>query len=150
MCGQSDTDGLVIYAPMLGSYLGAVGGWPILSLLSAFIWHCKRGNITTLVHIPGFTPKPMKNCLWHESNFEEWFLAVAFYPRAAGKGILTLVPTRTHSSLLLFDIEYVTWANPHSEVMVYPTKPCRGYSPPDMTLPPEILAIPSKKPSGIN
>jgi hypothetical protein len=116
-----DARGRVAYRPFRGRHIGLVGGWPMEQLLHAFTWHFARGSFPTEVKMPDCRPKPISAEPWPNSGFEEWFLAVAMYPRLATRGILTFVPTGFHSSLLLMDIEYATWANPKSEVVILPT-----------------------------
>ncbi|RYD25997.1 MAG: hypothetical protein EOP87_23470 [Verrucomicrobiaceae bacterium] len=100
------------------------------TLLHAFTWHSIRGSISTLVELPGCSPRPIGSGYWPDVGFDEWFLSVVMYPRLAAQGMLTFVPTGTRSSLLLMDIEYVTWANPKSELVIFPSgSSCCGPEP---------------------
>jgi len=121
ICFDYDRSGKVIYNAFRGCHMGLVGGWPMEKLLHAFTWHSIRGNFSTMVELPGCGPKPIGSGHWPDFGFEEWFLTVVMYPRWAAGGMLTFVPTGTHSSLLLMDIEYVTWANPKSELVIFPS-----------------------------
>jgi hypothetical protein len=124
-----DLVGKIIYKPIMGCQLGLVSGWPIKRLLHAFTWHSIRGNISTMIELPGCRLTPISNGHWPDYGFEEWFLAVAMYPRWAAAGMLTFVPFGFHSSLLLLDIEYATWANPKSELIIFPTGSCCASTP---------------------
>lgn len=121
VCIDYDGSGRVIYNAFRGCHMGLVGGWTMEKLLHAFTWHCIRGNIPTVVELPGCAPRPIGSGYWPDVGFEEWFLSVVMYPRLAAQGMLTFVPTGTRSSLLLMDIEYVTWANPKSELVLFPS-----------------------------
>ena len=48
---------------------------------------------------------------------------------AARKGVLSFVPCNARSQLLPLDIEYVTWANPRSEVVYFSAGGCCGTAP---------------------
>ncbi|MES2476507.1 MAG: hypothetical protein V4640_12060 [Verrucomicrobiota bacterium] len=123
-----DTDGAgkVVYKSFIGCQIGAEGGWPMERLLHAFTWHSRRGSLPTLVDVPGCGVMPINHGYWPDFGFEEWFLTVVMYPRMAGAGMLTFVPTGASSSLLLLDIEYATWANPNSQLVIFPTESCCG------------------------
>lgn len=121
ICSDHDENGKVIYNAFRGCHMGLVGGWPMEKLLHAFTWHSIRKNFPTMIGLPGCGPKPIARGHWPDSGFEEWFLTIVMYPRLASEGILTFVPTGTRSSLLLMDIEYVTWANPRSELVIFPS-----------------------------
>ena len=116
-----DPAGRVAYRPFKGCHLGLVGGWPMERLLHAFTWHFIRGNFPSFVELPGCSPKAISAEPWPDRGFEKWFLTVAMYPRWAAAGMLTFVPTGFHSSMLLMDIEYATWANPKSELVIFPS-----------------------------
>lgn len=129
ICSDYDHNGNVVYQAFRGQQMGLVGGWPMEKLLHAFTWHSIRGNFPTQIELPGCSPTPISRGYWPDGGFEEWFLTVAMYPRLAAKGLLTFVPAGTHSSLLLMDIEYVTWANPKSELVIFPAASCCGPRP---------------------
>jgi hypothetical protein len=122
--GDTDADGDVVYKSFIGGYMGGEGGWPMERLLHAFTWHVRRGTIPAVVDVPGCGVRPLNRGYWPDLGFEEWFLTVVMYPRMAGAGILTFVPTGAYSILLLFDVEYVTWANPNSQLVVFPGESC--------------------------
>ena len=52
-------------------------------------------------------------------DFDHWFLLAALYPRLAFEGILTFLiwQRKTVSYWYAVDAEYVTWANPASEIL---------------------------------
>ncbi len=129
ICSDYDGNGNVIYQAFRGQHMGLMGGWSMEKLLHAFTWHSIRRNFPTQVELPGCSPRPISRGYWPDSGFEEWFLTVAMYPRLAAEGMLTFVPAGTRSSLLLMDIEYVTWANPKSELVIFPAASCCGPGP---------------------
>ena len=130
ICIDYDNHGNVSYSAFKGCHLGLVGGWPMEKLLHAFTWHSIRGTVSTIIELPGCSPRPIGSGHWPNPGFEEWFLSVVMYPRLAASGMLTFVPGGTRSSLLLMDIEYVTWANPKSELVIFPSgSSCCGPGP---------------------
>jgi hypothetical protein len=135
---DQDQGGAVAYKPIIGCQIGAMGGWPVESLLHAFTWHSRRGSIPTMVEMPGCGPRPINLGYWPEFGFEEWFLGVVMYPRLAAGGLLTFVPANGKSCLLTLDIEYATWANPSSQLVHFPVETC--CSPPEPLLEPVSAA----------
>jgi hypothetical protein len=68
---------------------------------------------------------------WPRYGFDEWFLTAAVYPRLAPGGVATFFPAAecgfTLHHWFVLDIEYVTWANPRSEVIYFgPTRDYEG------------------------
>lgn len=124
VCGDLDADDKVPYKAMIGCHLGAIGGWPMELLLHAFTWQMMREGIQTVVDVPGCGVRQINHGTWPNFGFEEWFLTVVMYPRMAGGGILTLVPSNVHSTILYLDIEYATWANPNSQIVFFPRGGC--------------------------
>ncbi len=112
--------GEIRYTPFFGQQFGIRGGWPTKLLLQAFTWYCRRGKMNSMVECPGRGPIPAAQPNWPDYGFDEWFLATAIYPRVAASGVLTMVPTSARSLLLALDIEYVTWANPKSQLVYFP------------------------------
>lgn len=113
-------DGKVSYLPFLGCHSGMQGGnWPVRKLLDAFTWHCRRGSMSTTVHLPGGGHFTIEQARWPDYGFEEWFLTAVMYPRVASSGVLTFLHPDDQSVFLPLDIEYVTWANPNSEIVYY-------------------------------
>jgi hypothetical protein len=118
-------DGSVHYRPFIGSQIGLVGGWPMQQLLQAFTWHTLRGTVPQTMEFPGCGERPVNWGVWPNHYFDEWFMAVALYPRFAGAGMLTFTPSSIRSTLLLMlDIEYTTWANPNSQLVFFPGASC--------------------------
>jgi len=98
--------------------------WLRADLLKAFTWQCQRDAVGHAVLMPNCGPLPMRYHTWPEYGFDEFFLAVAAYPRLAQDGMLTFLPGRSSSQLMIFDIEYVTWGNPSSEVFYFASGSC--------------------------
>ena len=119
-------DGGMHYRPFIGSQMGVKGGWPMQQLLQAFTWHMRRGTIATMADLPGCGLRPIPWASWPNHYFDEWFLAVAFYPRAAGAGLLTFAPSGSKSDMLTLDVEYCTWANPNSQLVFFRSASCCG------------------------
>ncbi len=107
----------VRYRPLLGGHFGAKGGVPIREMLEAFFWHTAHGSLPTMADIPGRGQVPIHRVNWPDYGFDEWFQLAALYPRLAPEGTLTFLPNQALSALLPVDIEYVTWANPQSEIV---------------------------------
>ncbi len=121
---DTDVSGKVCYKPFIGCQMGAVGGWPMERLIHAFTWHTLRGGLPPMVELPGCGLRQFNLGKWPDYGYEEWFLAVAMYPRMAGAGMLTFAPATVKSVFLLLDIEYVTWANPASQLVFFPVAGC--------------------------
>ena len=113
-------EGEVCYLPFVGTQSGWRGGLPVQELLESFTWQSQRGNIPLDADIPGCGPLPVTKTTWPDYGFDEWFLAVAIFPRVAQDGILNFIPTIAGSMLCTLDVEYSTWANPESEVVFFP------------------------------
>ncbi|RYD22661.1 MAG: hypothetical protein EOP88_07240 [Verrucomicrobiaceae bacterium] len=117
------------YRPINACQFGARGGQPVQQLMKAFIWHNRRGTMRTTWQEPGDRgeekPSPIAATTWPSYGFDEWFLLAALYPRWAFEGVLTFFhwqdPQLGFCQTL--DIEYVTWANPNSEVFRCPEPP---------------------------
>jgi hypothetical protein len=114
------------YRPINACQFGAKGGQPVALLMKAFIWHNRRGTMPTTWRDP-VNPnqpegKPIAVTTWPSYGFDEWFLLAALYPRMAFEGVLTFfhwqAPVLSFCHTL--DVEYVTWANPRSEVFRCP------------------------------
>ncbi len=126
---DADGEGRVLYRPFIGCQMGCAGGWPVERLLQAFTWQTLRGAIPHQVEMPGCGMKPAKFGEWPDFGFEEWFLTVVMYPRMAGAGMLTFVPSNARSLFLSIDLEYATWANPASQMVVFAVAGCCGPAP---------------------
>jgi hypothetical protein len=123
----------VSYLPFMGCQFGVQGGlMPTRQLLDAFTWHAIRGNIDPMVILPGCGPLQIQSHKWPSYGFDEFFMMVAAYPRLAQHGMLTFVPSSAKSQLLALDVEYVTWGNPSSELVYFPSGNCCGV---DMDVP---------------
>ncbi len=123
------------YRPINACQFGARGGQPMERLMKAFIWHNRRGTMRTTWQEPGGhgdrNPHAIAAATWPSYGFDEWFLLAVMYPRWAFEGVLTFfhwsLPELDFCHTL--DVEYVTWANPGSEVFRCP-KPPAGESEP--------------------
>ncbi len=93
-------------------------------LMRAMLWHTERGSLPTYCLIAGEKRREAFGSHWPDYGFDEWFLNVAVYPRIAQSGVLTFVPwnDRSLNHWFALDIEYVTWANPRSEILHYEQK----------------------------
>jgi hypothetical protein len=110
----------VRYRPILGGHFGGRGGlMPVRELIEAFVWHGKHGSLPLVAKIPGRGEVPMKFSKWPDYGFDEWFQLAGMYPRFAPHGTLSFIPLDARSVLLPVDIEYVTWANPRSELVYF-------------------------------
>ncbi|MCW1915663.1 DUF3431 domain-containing protein [Luteolibacter sp. GHJ8] len=124
--GVANNDDPGFYRTMNACHFGVRGGRPIGLLMRAFLWHssketmpcqCTIQNGEATVHLPIFGSN------WPSYGFDEWFLNAAVYPRWAETGVATFYPAigagPSPSHWFTLDIEYVTWANPASEVIYF-------------------------------
>ncbi len=117
------------YRPINACQFGARGGQPMELLMKAFIWQNRRGTMRTTWQEPGDRgeekPQPIATTTWPSDGFDEWFLLAAMYPRWAFEGVLTFFHWRQPKLGFChtLDVEYVTWANPGSEVFRCPEPP---------------------------
>ncbi|MEJ6580416.1 MAG: beta-1,6-N-acetylglucosaminyltransferase [Akkermansiaceae bacterium] len=119
----------VCYLPFIACQFGVKGGLlEVVELLKAFTWQCLRGAVEHTVMMPNCGPLPLRLHTWPDYGFDELFLAVAAYPRLAQDGMMTFIPGASASQLMSLDIEYVTWGNPASEVIYFPSGSCCGQS----------------------
>lgn len=113
------------YRPIIACQFGALGGYPVELLMKAMLWHTVRGSMPNECRIRRPSGKigkvPIFGTDWPTYGFDEWFLIAALYPRLAGAGVLTFFPINQKESNHWFslDIEYVTWANPRSEILFF-------------------------------
>ncbi|GAA5481955.1 hypothetical protein [Haloferula sargassicola] len=125
--GQGKSDHPGYYRPVLACHFGVVGGLEVERLLRAFVWHTLRGTMPTNCRVgggSGETELPVFGTKWPDYGFDEWFLLAAVYPRLAFEGTLTFFPKAGTGNLVpnhwfALDVEYVTWANPRSEVIYF-------------------------------
>jgi hypothetical protein len=123
------------YRPINACQFGAQGGQPMEQLIKSFIWHNRRGTMRTTWQEPGDRgdekPQAIATTTWPSYGFDEWFLLAVMYPRWAFEGVLTFFhwqqPELNFCHTL--DIEYVTWANPGSEVFRCPKPPAGDAEP---------------------
>jgi hypothetical protein len=113
------------YRPIIACQFGALGGYPVELLMKAFLWHTRRGSMPNQCRIRKPNGKigkvPIFGTDWPTYGFDEWFLIAAMYPRLALSGVLTFFPINQKESNHWFslDIEFVTWANPRSEILFF-------------------------------
>ncbi len=108
------------YHTTAAGLMGTARPLPIRLLCEAFIWGRLRGLIPGHVKV-GTRTVPIVGAIWPDFGFDEFFLNAAIYPRAAFEGMLTFVHWKAAhlNHWLALDIEYVTWANPKSEIMFW-------------------------------
>jgi hypothetical protein len=93
--------------------------------MRAMLWHTLRGTMPDECRIRKSNGKlgslPIFGTDWPSYGFDEWFLIAALYPRLAPSGVLTFFPINQKEANHWFslDIEYVTWANPRSEILYF-------------------------------
>jgi hypothetical protein len=138
-----DNEGNAAYRPIFAGQMGMKGGLPVRILLEAFTWHTLRGNIPQTVEMPGCGELPARWAEWPNLYFDEWFLALALYPRLAQAGMITFLPAGSMSQFLPLDIEYVTWANPESHIVPFPVGTCCASKMPgkDFSIPEHLEAV---------
>lgn len=124
--GDVASDGTVPYRPMFGGQFGTCANLPMRRLMKAFVWHHRRGSISSVCRLPGCGERSITGAVWPDYGFDEYFLTAAVYPRLARRGVITFLPSDARSQFVPFDIEYVTWANPRSEVVYFATNGCCG------------------------
>jgi hypothetical protein len=113
------------YRPIIACQFGAVGGQPVELLMKAFLWHTLRGSMPDRCTVgagkKGKRTLPIMGTDWPTYGYDEWFLLAAVYPRLAFGGVLTFYPLNESGLNHWFplDVEYVTWANPKSEVLYF-------------------------------
>lgn len=113
------------YRPINACQFGALGGYPVTELMRAFLWHTVKGTMPNECSITDTREDagtlPIYGTDWPSYGFDEWFLIAVMYPRFAGSGVLTFVPwnERQANHWFALDIEYVTWANPKSEILYF-------------------------------
>lgn len=107
------------YRPIMMCQMGSRVPIPAQRLMEACIWNTKRGNLNPEVLLPGCNNVlPVYGFVWPDYGYDEWFALTSLYPRIAVNGLLTFVAIGANAPMFSLDIEYVTWANPQSE-MVY-------------------------------
>ncbi|MBK1884285.1 hypothetical protein JIN85_17835 [Luteolibacter pohnpeiensis] len=137
------------YRPIHPDRFGCLQGLPVRELLLAYMWYLRKappaadagGKLKTQ---PLQVKVGERQPLWEGADLAEFFLLSAVYPRLAFEGVLTLIEADDqHSRWLALDIEYVTWANPASELFfVKPLHPSISLKPVDLkesTLVPSML-----------
>ena len=113
------------YRPMIACQFGSSLGFPMRDLMAAFIWCVRTGRIPKLAPEAFGEPEAYLGSEWPAYGFDEWFLMCAIFPRMAPGGVATFIRPSdfTLHHLFALDIEYVTWANPASEILYLPWEP---------------------------
>jgi hypothetical protein len=133
----------VCYIPFIGCQFGVKGGLlEVEELLKAFTWSCVHDKVEANVILPNCGPLPMARQTWPDYCFDEFFMAVAAYPRLAQDGMMTFIPGNGSSQLMTLDIEYTTWGNPASEVIYFPSGSCCGQEQNTTSDSPDLEVIP--------
>ena len=107
------------YRPILACQFGCATAMPTGLWMRAMVWHTLRGSMPNECRIGPGRNIPIFGSRWPDYGFDEWFLLAAVYPRLAFNGVLTFVPwgDGTLNQWFALDIEYVTWANPASQIL---------------------------------
>ncbi len=109
----------ISYRPIAGAF-GVRDSVPELPLLvRSFAWHAGRGSLPLLANNPGCGQLPLAPVPWPGAGWLSIFAMLALYPRLAAGGMLAFVPSSARSLFLGLDVEYSTWANPASELVIY-------------------------------
>jgi hypothetical protein len=112
------------YRPFIACHFGVCSSLEMKLLMKAFLWHTKRNTIQNHCVVKGWQSGvkelPIFGTAWPDYGFDEWFLLAAVYPRLALAGILTFRPwNESINHWFALDVEYVTWANPNSEILYF-------------------------------
>jgi hypothetical protein len=111
------------YRPVDPDRFASMRSYPVLELLSAYLWHLRfRDGFSKPISAP---TTGESHASWQSADLDEFFLLTVFYPRAAFDGMLSLIEANDcHSRWLILDTEYATWANPTSETLFIRSLPC--------------------------
>ena len=123
-CPSAEADfdrGVARYRPINTSYFGAKGGFPISELISSAVTGTSGSEDLRSVVAIDRSLLARSDAHWPRPGFDEWFLTIAIYPRMAQEGLLTFISDKggTPCQSLLLDVEYASWGNPNSEVIVF-------------------------------
>ena len=138
-------DGGIVYRTMAGCYWGCRTSVEIVKLLRAFRWLQRRGRLP----ICGLHPRqrvamPLFGANWPDYGSDEYFKNIVLFPRLAHPGCMTILQRPPRSLFLLYDVEYVTWANRESfiDYSLYPyvsREPERDETGGEVELPSNVL-----------
>lgn len=109
------------YRPINACHFGGRGGPPLEMLMKAFIWHSVHDLMPRSCQLPGGRQQSIiAGTKWPDYAYDEWFLLSAIYPRFAFDGFLTFISGKNPRLTCWhgLDLEYVTWANPNSELFI--------------------------------
>ena len=99
---------------------GSASPLPTRLLMEACVWGSTNGLLSTNCRV-AMRDIPCFGSTWPTYGYDEWFLNVAVFPRIAFEGVHTLVGYRDKALNKWFalDIEYCTWANSKSEILLF-------------------------------
>ncbi len=109
------------YRTVMACQFGSSMPIPTSILMPAMLWHTWRGTLARHCSVDGGETVDAFGSNWPDYGFDEWFMNVAVFPRIAFAGVLTFIQMndRRLNHWFALDIEYVTWANPKSEIFYY-------------------------------
>ena len=93
------------------------------------IWNAWHDLIPLTGLTLGQKTVPIFGCKWPSYGFDEFFLATAFYPRAAQEGLITYFPASFTCQHLILDVAHTIWANPASEFIPFGDDPSHAMKP---------------------
>lgn len=120
------------YRPIVACHFGGIGGMPMRDLMMAFLWHTMRGTMPDKciqgLEVCSEIKTDIYGTDWPSYGFDEWLLLATVYPRVACRGMLTFLPDDcdTYNRWFIYDVEYVTWSNPDSQVVFYDSRESCG------------------------
>ena len=108
----------------MACHMGVCVSLPMKLLMNAFLWHTLRETMPNRIVVghwqTGSIDLRIFGTKWPDYGFDEWFLLSAVYPRLALEGLLTFKSWKANlNHWFALDIEYVTWANPKSEIVFF-------------------------------
>lgn len=117
MMRDIDLNEFVVYKPIIATRLGTSQACSAGKLLRAFVWHIWQGTWSNYVTHPVYGRKELFGFRWPNYCLDEAFLYTAIYVRLAPTGCLTIVGLPVSSWYWGWDMEYVTAANPNSQLV---------------------------------
>jgi len=91
--------------------------FPMRLLVKAFVWHCQRGTFRKTLELPGKGEIPHFGITWPGYGLDEWFLAVAMYPRMLPGGFITYAAKSSAPTLYPLDMAMVSAGNSLSQIL---------------------------------
>lgn len=120
---ENKTDDGLYYRPMWGFGSGIDRGrhdrnWG--HLLKTFARASIEGGFEPVANHPTYGRQPIVTSAWPNYGFDEWWMQSVLYPRACRSGLLTYTSHAFASWSFAADVEYTTWANPKSTLIIVP------------------------------